>query len=419
MIRNQYISFVSKIEWNLIVIYLLMTLWGWLNIYATEFSAQAEFNLFNFNTYYGKQFLWLLISYITAFLIIISDARLFTTFAYVFYILFLLLLAMTIFVGVSISGTKSWIEFSDIIRIQPSELMKIGVILAISNFISKHGFSFNKIIHLVTLLSFIFIPIIIIILLNDAGSAIIYISFLFPFYRFGLSITPYIIGIWFIILFFLTLLVNKYILIAIVITLTLLLLWLHRFQRKQALTILIISLLSITFIFSVEFVFDKFLKPHQKDRFYVLLGKEVSPKGIGYNINQSLIAIGSGGFVGKGFLKGTQTLYNFVPEQRTDFIFCTIAEQWGFIGSILLLLLFLYLINRIISLSEKHRSLFIKVYGYSIASLIFLHFTINIGMTLNILPVIGITLPFFSYGGSSLLAFTIMIFIFIKLNTKT
>lgn len=418
MIKEHRKSLISKIDAGLLFVYLFMTIWGWLNIYATEFSHQHVFNPFDTNTYYGRQFVWLIISYIIAFLILIMDVRVFTTFAYVFYALFLILLIATFFIGVTVSGTKSWIALSETARLQPSELMKAGVALALAKFISYYGFSFKKTSHFLIVLSLIATPVGIILLMNDAGTAVIFMSFLFPLYRFGLPLTPYVFSFWFIILFILALLVNKYLLLVIFFIMTIWLLWYFRKQRQRALVIIFIAIISSIFVYTVDFAFDRLLKPHQKDRFYVLLGKEVDPKGIGYNVNQSLIAIGSGGFSGKGFLKGTQTLYNFVPEQRTDFIFCTIAEQWGFVGSTILLLAFLYLITRIIILSEKQRSTFSKVYGYSLASLLFFHFFINVGMTLNILPVIGITLPFFSYGGSSLLAFTIMIFIFIKLNTK-
>jgi rod shape determining protein RodA len=264
----------------------------------------------------------------------------------------------------------------------------------------------------------IFTPAILILLQNDTGSAIVYIALILVLYREGLSGYFLISGMIVVILFVMTLLINQYIMTLILTALSFLLYYYNRLLRKKWWIVVAIWLASVAVVFTVDYVFDNFLEEHQKTRINVLLGKESDPKGAGYNVNQSKIAIGSGGLLGKGFLQGTQTKYNFVPEQSTDFIFCTVGEEWGFAGSAVVVGLFVFLLYRLVKMAERQRSDFSRIYGYGVISILFFHFVVNIGMTIGLMPVIGIPLPFFSYGGSSLWAFTILLFIFIKLDAN-
>jgi rod shape determining protein RodA len=260
------------------------------------------------------------------------------------------------------------------------------------------------------------IPAAIILLQNDTGSALVYASFVFVLYREGLSGNILLLIFLSILLFILTLLVNQFTLIGIIAGITIVLAYFIRKRRKQLYTILATGLIACSIVFSVDYAFNNALQGHQRSRINVLLGKEFDPKGAGYNVNQSMIAIGSGGFAGKGFLQGTQTKYEFVPEQSTDFIFCTVGEEWGFIGSLVVISLFMLFLWRIIVIAERQRSPYSRIYGYGVASILFFHIMVNIGMTIGLAPVIGIPLPFFSYGGSSLWSFTILLFIFIRLD---
>lgn len=414
---NHSSNFIKKIDWPIIIVFLLMVTWGWMNIFAAE-HVGSEVQLFNFNYNYSKQFFFIIVSIVFGFFILMLDARFFTTFSFVLYGLMILTLLAVLVIGTEVSGSKSWIVISDSFRLQPAEIAKVGVALAISKYLSTTNIKLNVLKHQFNAILIVLAPAILILLQKDTGTAIVFLAFFMVFYRFGWPSTIYILVFWFIIVFVLTLVMKNYILISIIFLLMLISAWLVRHNRKVVFSLLGIAILSSVFVTSVDYLFDNILRQHQKDRIMILLGKEVDPRGIGYNINQSLIAIGSGGFSGKGFMQGTQTKYNFVPEQSTDFIFCTIGEEWGFLGSIVLIGMFMFLLIRIILLSEKQRSLYSKIYGYSVASVFFIHFLINISMTVNLLPVIGIPLPFFSYGGSSLMAFSIMLFIFLKLNTR-
>lgn len=414
---NQSGNIIKKIDWPIIIVFLLMVTWGWMNIFAAE-HAGSEVHLFDFNYNYAKQFLFIIVSIVLGFFILMLDARFFTTFSYVLYGLMILTLLAVLVIGTEVSGSKSWIVISNSFRLQPAELAKVGVALAISKYLSTANIKLSIFKNQINAILIVAIPAILILLQKDTGTAIVFLAFFMVFYRFGWPSTIYILVFWFIIVFVLTLVMKNYILISIIFLIMLISGWLVRYNRKIVFSLLGIAILSSIFVTSVDYLFDNVLRQHQKDRIMILLGKEVDPRGIGYNINQSLIAIGSGGFSGKGFMQGTQTKYNFVPEQSTDFIFCTIGEEWGFIGSIVLIGMFMFLLIRIVLLSEKQRSLYSKIYGYSVASVFFIHFLINISMTVNLLPVIGIPLPFFSYGGSSLMAFSVMLFIFLKLNTR-
>lgn len=407
-----------KFDAILVIVYLIMVCWGWLNIFSSEYTSVENIHLLDFSQNYGKQMFWIIISVSVGFVILLTDARFFSTFAFPMYVIITLFLLGVLVIGSEVSGSKSWIIITDSIRFQPSELAKVGVALAIAKYLSRPLVSLDQRKHQLYCIGIILLPALFILLQKDTGTAIVFISFFLVFYREGWPSSLYAAILWIILIFVLTLIISKWWLIGIILFVLFVLSWLYRKNRSLIYRMLIIASASVIFIMSVDYIFAKVLRPHQKDRIMILLGKEVDPKGIGYNINQSLIAIGSGGFTGKGFLKGTQTKFNFVPEQSTDFIFCAIGEEWGFLGSVALISLFLILLIRIIILSEKQRSTFSRIYGYAIASVFFIHFLINIAMTVNLMPVIGIPLPFFSYGGSSMISFTILLFIFIKLNSR-
>lgn len=322
---------------------------------------------------------------------------------------------MVIFIGTEVSGAKSWIGYGDM-GIQPSEFAKITTAMALAKYLGESNRNIEQI--RVQLISFILIliPAFIILLQNDTGSAIVFVVFLFVLYREGMPGTILWMGLIFILIFLLTLLFSHWHVIIAIVILTLFMWYFIRRYRKDVLKLVLISFTLSVFSFGVDYIFDNILQPHQKSRIEVLIGTETDLRGAGYNVNQSKIAIGSGGFIGKGYLKGTQTKFKFVPEQSTDFIFCTVGEEWGFVGSFTVLALFLILLTRIVLLSERQRSRFSRIYGYGIACVLFTHVAVNIGMTLGLMPVIGIPLPYISYGGSSLIAFTIMLFLFIKLD---
>nr|MBC8148021.1 rod shape-determining protein RodA [Bacteroidota bacterium] len=312
-----------------------------------------------------------------------------------------------------IAGSKSWFGFGDF-GIQPSEFAKFATNLAIARYLSLLNIDMKKIKTKIYTIAFFVLPAILIFLQNDTGSALVYSAFIFVMFREGMSGNILVLGVITVVLFILVLLINKIIIISILFGIAVIIFLLIKKNLKNILKLIGLLLITFAFVFSIDYVFDNVLEDHQKTRIDVLLGKNPDLKGAGYNVNQSKIAIGSGGFSGKGFLQGTQTKFNFVPEQSTDFIFCTIGEEWGFLGSSLVVILFLGLLIRIVYIAERQRSQFSRIYGYGVASILFIHFAINIGMTLGLVPVIGIPLPFFSYGGSSLWAFTILLFIFIK-----
>jgi rod shape determining protein RodA len=400
---------------TLIWIYAILVLAGWLNIYAAVYDESHK-SIFDFAANYGKQTVWIITSVILVLAIMMTDTKFFAAFSYPLYGFLILLLVAVIFIGKEISGSKSWIEFGAL-RLQPAEFAKLSTSLALAAYLGNLNTKFENLSTKLIAAAFIGIPPIIIIAQNETGSALVFASFIFVLFREGLSGIILIIGFIAALLFILTLLVNKFIVIGIV-GLGLLVYWVVQRRQKVSKWLLIAGfVISSGFIYSVDYAFEKALQPHQKTRINVLLGKEKDLKGAGYNVHQSMIAIGSGGFWGKGYMKGTQTKYNYVPEQSTDFIFCTIGEEWGFVGSIVILGLYLLLLIRIVQLSERQRSSFSRIYGYSVASIIFFHVAINIGMTIGLAPVIGIPLPFISYGGSSLWAFSMLLFIFIKLDS--
>ncbi len=404
----------ENIDKPLLIFYLLLVFFGWLNIYAAVYNDDHS-SILDFSQSYGKQMVWIITALILGLFIIVVDSKFYTTFAFVFYGLVLLLLIVVLFAGKEIAGSKSWLGVGDF-GIQPSEFAKIATALALGKLLGESNRNITQFNTRISAFLLIGIPIGFILLQNDTGSAIVFLSFMLVLYREGMNGTIIWFGLLAIFIFIFTLLFNLWYVI-IFLTVAAFIVWfIIRKFRKGVITLAVIYIVSIGFTFGVQYVFQSVLQTHQRDRIEILLGLKSDPKGIGYNVNQSKIAIGSGGLIGKGFLQGTQTKFKFVPEQSTDFIFCTVGEEWGFVGSSFLVIVFILLITRIIFLAEKQRSPFSRIYGYGVAMILFTHLTINVGMTLGLMPVIGIPLPFLSYGGSSLWSFTVLLFIFIRLD---
>lgn len=408
----------NKIDWVTIMLYAAIIIFGWLNIYAACYD-ESHSAILDLTTKHGKQLLWIAVSLLLALVITHIRPSLYSATAYIIYLVILGLLVITLFIGSVIKGGQSWIDFG-FFKFQPSEFAKFATALALAKYISSldNENDYNNPRTKVIAWTLILIPAALILLQHDTGSALVFASFLLPLYRHGMSAKILVMGLVAVILFVVALLVEKYIIIGVLAAIGLLYLfvWLSKRTRKHYIWTIAIFLICSIFTFSVDFVFDNILEKHQRDRIYVLLGKTEDKKGSGYNVYQSKIAIGSGGLTGKGFLNGTITKADFVPEQETDFIFCTVGEEWGFLGSSAALLLYIGLLMRIVRLADRQRSRFSRFYGFSVASILFIHIFINIGMVLGLLPVIGIPLPFFSYGGSSLMAFTILLFIFLRLD---
>lgn len=402
----------SNIDWPLVSLYLILVTMGWLNIYAAVYNEDFK-SILDISQSYGKQLLWIISSLFLALLILLTDARFFSTFSYLIYGALILLLLLVLLIGSEISGSKSWFQIGSF-GLQPAEFAKFATNLAIARFFSSQHLNLNLIRNKIIPLIIMGVPSLMILMQNDTGSALVYSSFVLVLYRMGLSGNFLLAGLMIVFISILTLMTGTLYVIILLIALAALLFFFMKRNRRNIASLIGLLILGVGLTYSVEIGVEKVLGDHQKARINVLLGKTLDLKGVGYNVNQSKIAIGSGGFFGKGYLNGTQTKYNFVPEQSTDFIFCTVGEEWGFIGSTVVVALFLLLLTRIVIVAERQRSDFSRIYGYGVASILFFHFMINIGMTIGLVPVIGIPLPFFSYGGSSLWAFTILLFIFIK-----
>jgi rod shape determining protein RodA len=403
-----------KYDWLTIGLYFAIMLFGWINIYAAGYSEDHT-AVFDFSVQHGKQIIWIAIALFLSAVVVLTEPRVFSNTAYAIYGIVIVLLVVTLFIATVTKGGKSWIDFGAF-KFQPSEFAKFATALAVAKFMSAIDLDFKNLRTKVTIAFLVAIPAALIFLQHDTGSALVFLSFIFPLYREGLSGNFLVIGVTAIVLFVLALLIDKFILLAGITTIVILYLfvWLNKRTSRDYWRTIVIAACCALFVFSVDFVFNSVLEPHQRERIDVLLGKSDDIQGSGYNVNQSKIAIGSGGLVGKGFLNGTLTKADFVPEQETDFIFCTVGEEWGFIGCVTLLVLYTLLLQRLIVMAERQRSTFARVYGYSVASILFIHLFVNVGMVLGLVPVIGIPLPFFSYGGSSLLAFTVLLFIFIR-----
>lgn len=404
------------VDRTLVLLYLILVLMGWISIYAAVFNNEHS-SILDLSQSYGKQLLWIVTSLGLGLLIMLTDSKFFNAFAYPIYIGTILLLVVVLFAGTEIAGSKSWFQIGGF-RLQPAEFAKFATNLALAHYLSALDFDNRKRKSQIIPLLILALPALLILLQNDTGSAIVYASLALVLYRQGMPGSFLLIGVAIAILAIMALLFNQYIVIAVIGVLLIVFTFFIRRNWQNIVKVLGIFIVTSLFVMSVGYTFEHVLEPHQKTRINVVLGKQIDLKGAGYNVNQSKIAIGSGGFWGKGFLKGTQTKFNFVPEQSTDFIFCTVGEEWGFVGSTIVILLFLALIVRIIMMAERQRSDFSRIYGYGVASILFFHFFVNVGMTIGLMPVIGIPLPFFSYGGSSLWAFTILLFIFIKQDSN-
>lgn len=463
----------KSVDWALVVTYLLLIIIGWVNIYASIHS-DGPASIFDYNFRSGKQFVWILTALgLAALILFVVNAQLWESASIPLYLGVLCLLVAVIFLGVEVKGSRSWFEFGPI-RFQPAEVSKITTSLLLATLMSQVNFRITRFKDFLLTALILGIPMVVILAESETGSALVYVGFIFVMYREGfsgwwifcigmaallfiltLTASPYVsilvlagvlllcnglesnkIGVAFWIfsgvLLILCLLpwifgkfspesfVSKinplYILVGICVAAVLYLMIVGYRSRHRFLSMSALGLIAgMALVFSTEFIFNNILQDHQRKRIEVLLGMKEDPAGVGYNVNQSMIAIGSGGLHGKGFLGGTQTTFGFVPEQSTDFIFCTVGEEWGFLGCLVVISLYVFLISRIIMDAEKSREAFTRIYGYCVASCIFMHLFINIGMTIGLMPVIGIPLPLLSYGGSSLWAFTILIFIFIAL----
>ncbi|HLN71889.1 MAG TPA: rod shape-determining protein RodA [Prolixibacteraceae bacterium] len=460
----------ANIDWITVSIYLAMMFIGWINIYAAVYNEEHR-SIFDFSQQYGKQLIWIGASIFIAVLMLNTDSKFFVAFSFPIYVLLILTLMLVLAIGTEINGAKAWIQIGSV-SLQPSEFMKMATSLAIARYISSYNFKMHNFKSLVTLSAIILLPVGLIFLQNDTGSALVFGVFLLVLYREGLNGIVLFFTFLIAIVFILTMVVDAYITLWVLTVAAFVVYYQWRHKLKTTLIaaavfvsiylicwlislafqadidhvyfILIAALLSaaffafyatmlrktnliillaiyagsVLFSVSVDYVFENIMEPHQRDRINELLGIKSDVHGAGYHVNQSKIAIGSGGFFGKGFLQGTQTKYDFVPEQSTDFIFCTVGEEWGFIGTTVVIGLFMGLLMRLIYLAERNRSKFSRVYGYCVATILFFHFAVNIGMTIGLAPVIGIPLPFFSYGGSSLWSFTLLLFVFVRLDAS-
>lgn len=463
-------NILANIDWVTVLLYLVMVFLGWINIYAALYS-DADNSIFDMSQQYGKQLIWIGAAAVIVLTIMLLEVNFYVFFSYIIYGALMFLLILVPFIGKEINGARSWFQLGPV-AFQPSEFAKFATALALARYASSYGFKLQRPKSLITIAAIIFGPVVFILLQNDTGSALVYFSFVLVLYREGLSGVVLFFGTLIAILFVLALVLTNLTLVIIMVSMALVMYLVFNPRLKQFANVLIVyavsigvfvlasfivktdfelahfilagsvvaSLIvlynsikqkvpnyskiaivfigSILFTISVDYGFENFLEPHHQVRINELLGIESNPHGAGYHVNQSKIAIGSGGAWGKGYLNGTQTKFDFVPEQSTDFIFCTVGEEWGFAGTFTIIILFLVLLMRLVWLAERQRSTFSRIYGYSVAVILFFHFMVNIGMTIGLMPVIGIPLPFFSYGGSSLWSFTILLFIFIRLDAS-
>ena len=411
---NRKLSF----DWWTIILYLLLVGIGWMNIYSASVGDSAQ-GLFDLNQMYTKQLIWIGMGFVIIVFILALDVKFYERFSSIIYLISLVSLVGLFLVGKNVNGATSWYAIGSF-TIQPSEFAKAATALALGKFVGDIQTNMKDLKDQLKAFIIIILPAILIVPQPDPGSALVYAAFVFPLYREGLNYIFVLLGFLLAGLFVGTLFIGVPWMITIVFSIALLhFLYRKRKQRKvKWRNYLLTLLLGIGVIFSVNYVFNNVFEQRHRDRFNIVLGKEVDTQGIGYNTNQSQIAIGSGGWTGKGWLQGTQTKGDFVPEQHTDYIFTTVGEEWGFLGSMVVISLFVLLIIRVLILAERQKSTFGRVYGYSAASILFVHFFVNVGMVIGLLPTIGIPLPFFSYGGSSLWGFTILLFIFVRLDAS-
>ena len=412
--KNQ--SVTNNIDWITILLYVVLVGAGWMTIYSASLPDQTT-SIFDIGQIYGKQIMFIVLSIPLIIVLLTVDAKIYDKYAFVFYGLGILLLAGLFVAGKTIKGQTNWYSFGGF-SLQPSEFAKIATALVLSKFLSDVQINLKNTNHQLIAFAIIGFPVLLIMMQPDAGSAMIFASLSLVLYREGLPGWYLATGAIAIVLFLLALLVKP----VFIVSLALFLILAHFFLTRRAYRNPILSTLIFVaiagFVYSVDFVYENVLEDHQKDRINVLFDKDVNQQAEGYNLNQSMIAIGSGGWFGKGYLEGTQTKGGFVPEQHTDYIFTTVGEEWGFVGALVVIGLFVTLLLRIIYLAERQKSKFSRTYGYCVASILFMHFFVNITMLIKLFPTIGVPLPFFSYGGSSLWAFTILLFIFIKMDAN-
>ena len=416
----------KTVDWWLVGCYFLLVLIGWAVIYASIHSTEPS-SIFDWSARSGKQAIWILTAILLdVFILFVINPRLWEVLSPYAYIAVFFLLVLVIFVSKDVKGSHSWFELGPV-KFQPAEISKITTSLVLAMVMGKPTFRMSNRRQLLAVAAIVGLPMLAILGESETGSALVYVGFIFPLYREGLS------GWWLfflgmaILLFILTLVTHWWVSVAVLFAVSLIyMIQMLRSSRREERSLrrraflhtLLAFAAGVMVIFATGFVFEHVLQDHQRKRIEVLLGLKEDPAGVGYNVRQSMIAIGSGGFTGKGFLQGTQTTYGFVPEQSTDFIFCTVGEEWGFLGCLAVILLYVFLIWRILNDAERSREAFTRIYGFCLASCLFMHLFINIGMTIGLMPVIGIPLPLLSYGGSSLWAFSMMLFIFIALDRQ-
>lgn len=412
--KNQ--SVTNNLDWISVIIYITLVVMGWLNIYSSSLSLSEESYILDLSQFYGKQLLSIGLTIPLIFIVLSVDGKFYEKFASIIFFIALLSLAGLFVFGKTVKGQANWYSFGSF-GLQPSEFAKAATALALAKYLSDVQVNLKDVNRQIQALGIILLPIILI-APHDPGSALIYTMFAFVLYREGLPAWYLWTGFIAIILFVLSLVLEPWAVILIALVVICLVYLRSRIVDRNIIASAIALVLISGFVFSVDYVFDNIFKQHHRDRFNILLGKEVDMKGIGYNTNQSEIAIGSGGWFGKGFLEGTQTKGGFVPEQHTDYIFTTVGEEWGFFGCLVVIALFVGLIFRVIYLAERQKTKFSRVYGYCVAAILFIHFFVNIAMVAGIFPTIGVPLPFFSYGGSGLWGFSILLFIFLKMDAN-
>ncbi len=467
---NRKINVWGNLDWITVLVYLLLLLIGWLSIYSAGYEEASQ-GILDTSKNHGKQFIWITAAIFLAAAVMMTDSKFFPFFSYFFYAFTIFLLIAVLFFGIEVNAQKAWFQIAGI-RIQPAEFAKLATALALAQYLSNSKQKIHDTRVLLNLAGIIFLPVLLITLQPDTGSALVFMSFILVLFREGLSgyvlffmfifmilsvlallmtvtnmlilllsvafithlalgrnvklsikagflfslIGSLVIGIYY--MFYSEALLEIKLIVAALTASIILFIMALAYRKRYAPLLMGFLITAIVYTYSVDYVFDNVLMPHQRSRINIVLGFDDDPMGQSYNINQSKIAIGSGGLTGKGYLQGTQTKFNFVPEQSTDFIFCTIGEEFGFAGSFMIISLFVFLLLRIIYLSERQRSSFARIYGYSLVAVLFTHITVNIGMTIGAVPVIGIPLPFISYGGSAMWAYTIMLFIFLRLDAS-
>ena len=461
-------TILNRIDWTTVLLWVVLMIMGWFNIYAAVYNEEHT-SIFDLSQRYGKQLIWIIAALILAILVLVTDNKLYYFFAWLLYGIFLFLLIMVLIVGKEINGARSWFEFGGF-SIQPSEFAKFATGLALASYLNSRRQNAGGIKVMIRASAIIMAPVVLIAMQPDMGSVITYFAFFIVLFREGMSVYFFISAVMAVVLFLLSLIVGNVIVALGLIIVAFVVLWLlsnrslalialgiligtgsvtfiigkyiaglsfdiiilisiilsgiiyawyiFRHRLKMAMVIYLFLIGGILYLFTVDYAFHNILKPHQQTRISILIGLDDDPYGKGYNLNQSLISIGSGGFTGKGYLNGTQTKFKFVPAQSTDFIFCTVGEEWGFLGSFVVIGFFAWFLLRLVILAERQRSTFVRAYGYGVFSLFLVHFFINIGMTIGLVPVIGIPLPFFSYGGSSLWGFTVLLFVFLRLDAS-